>query len=333
MKKNDRKRLLWVGAFLLVGLLIMVTAIFVLGGKESKFAKYVTLNAVFENIEGLKPGNNIWLSGMKIGTVKELRFVRGNHILLTLRIEDAYSHLIKKDCVAKIGTDGLIGNKIVFIEGGSEEATVVSNHDTLSTEPNVDMSHLVANLQSNSENLTAIMENLKLITDNVVNEKGLLGSMVSNNSMNQELKTMLRSSQEVVKGIQTSTNNLHQFTAQLNNKNSSLNRIITDTDMYGSINGSVAQIEDAAVKINKASTTIDITADKFYEKDNVIGLIVNDKKAAADLKTTIQNTKQSSEKLDDNMEALRYNYFFRKGFKKMEKQKKTAPKLEEVPLK
>src|SRR5882757_8238268 len=114
--KNNRPVV--VGIFVLLGLAILVVTIFTLGGDKKTFVKTFTIHAVFDDVNGLIKGSNVWFSGVKVGTVKSINFSGNSRVEIAMNIEkDVQSH-IRKNAMAKIGSDGFIGNKIVIIYGG-----------------------------------------------------------------------------------------------------------------------------------------------------------------------------------------------------------------------
>src|SRR5689334_20727076 len=114
--KNNRPVI--VGIFVLLGIAILVVTIFTMGGEKKSFVKTFTIHAVFNDVGGLIKGSNVWFSGVKIGTVKSIHFTGTSQVEVAMNIEkDVQSH-IRKNAMVKIGSDGLIGNKIVVIYGG-----------------------------------------------------------------------------------------------------------------------------------------------------------------------------------------------------------------------
>ena len=122
MSENNNRKKLAVGVFIFIGLLILVVGVVVIGGQHKAFVKSIRLNVVFDDVQGLQTGNNVWLSGMKVGTVKKVAFFGQSQVLVELNIEKQAQPHIRKDTKAKVGTDGLVGNKIVVLSGGSEAA-------------------------------------------------------------------------------------------------------------------------------------------------------------------------------------------------------------------
>src|ERR1700742_4195086 len=130
---NVSKRLA-VGIFIALGLVILVVAIFTIGGQHKAFVKSVRVHILFDDVQGLQPGNNVWLSGMKIGTVKSIDFYHNSQVAVTLSIEKKAQPHIANDSKARISTDGLVGNKIVVISGGTDGAQSIADNDSLQSQ-------------------------------------------------------------------------------------------------------------------------------------------------------------------------------------------------------
>src|ERR1700749_229424 len=130
---NTRKRLA-VGIFISIGLAILLVTIFTIGGQHKTFVKMFHLHVIFDDVQGLQSGNNIWLSGMKVGTVGHISFYGNSQVEVILNIEEKAQPHIRKDSKARISTDGLVGNKIVVIDGGSDDSPAIADNDSLHTE-------------------------------------------------------------------------------------------------------------------------------------------------------------------------------------------------------
>lgn len=118
MGTSERKRTLTVGLFVLVGLIILVAGILVLGTQQNKFSKNLVITTFFKDVKGLKVGNNVWFSGVKVGIIKEITFQSIDDVKVVMHIEEKSSEFIREDVNAKLGSDGLIGNAIVSLVGG-----------------------------------------------------------------------------------------------------------------------------------------------------------------------------------------------------------------------
>ncbi len=102
MQETETKRNVSVGIFIFIGLVIFIIGIFTLGGQQKSFVKSLRVNAVFNDIGGLKPGNNVWFSGVKIGTVKTIKFYGNSQVEVSMNIEQSAREYIRKDASAKL---------------------------------------------------------------------------------------------------------------------------------------------------------------------------------------------------------------------------------------
>ena len=156
MSTTENKRSVIVGIFVVIGMIILIAGIFVLGGKQNHFARTVTVSPSFPDVAGLKAGNNVWFSGVKVGTVKAIRFNGLDEVEVELIIEEKSREFVRKDAIAKLGTDGFIGNKLILIEGGSPEVPAIENGDRLQPAAAGGMDGMMETLQVNNENFVDI---------------------------------------------------------------------------------------------------------------------------------------------------------------------------------
>ena len=110
MKATKNSRPVIVGIFILLGIAILVVAVFTLGRQKKSFVKGYTVNAVFDDVNGLLTGNNVWLSGVKIGTVRRISFYNNTKVLVSINLDKSVASHIHKDAFAKIGSESFAQN-------------------------------------------------------------------------------------------------------------------------------------------------------------------------------------------------------------------------------
>src|SRR4051812_22505111 len=115
MAATENRKALIVGIFLALGLAIFIIGVFTLGGQQKSFSKTIHISAVFDDVAGLKKGNDVWFSGVKVGTISEIRFIGIQQVDVKMRVDKATQQFIHRNSGARIGSDGLIGNKIIII--------------------------------------------------------------------------------------------------------------------------------------------------------------------------------------------------------------------------
>ncbi len=228
MKINKLSRPAIVGIFILLAIVLLVIAIFAVGNQQKTFVKTITVRSVFNDIEGLQAGNNIWLYGVKIGVIKKINFYGKNKVQVLMSIEkDAQTH-IPKDAHVKISTDGLIGNKIIIVYGGTFLQTIEEN-DFLESDTTVSSDAIMGTLQKNNQNLLDI-------TDDIKSGKGTIGKLIEDPSIANGLNNTVKNFRAITANGEIAINNLNTFTSGLNKKGTLANELVTDTAMFANFN-------------------------------------------------------------------------------------------------
>ena len=308
-----------IGLFVFVAVAIFVLCVLTLGGQKKTFVKSTVVKAVFNDVNGLQKGNNVWFSGVKIGTVKTIDFTRSADVEVVMNIDQQVIRFIRKDAMAKIGTDGLIGNKIVVIYGGTEQQHVVVANDMLRVEKAVGMDEMISTFQSNNNNLLAITSDIKGITGNLANGKGTLGRLLTDQSLLTSMQSAIATLNRASTNAEKITVGLSAYTARLQTKGTLINDLVTDTLVFSNVRGILTQLQTVS---NAATAVMKDVKDASYQltdSTNAVSVLLRDQQSAEGIKTTIKNLQSGTQKLDENMEALQHNFLLRGFFKKKAK--------------
>ncbi len=318
----QNKRAIITGIFIALGLLILVVTVFTLGGQKDTFVKKITLHALFDDISGLQAGNNVWVSGVKIGTVKAIQLKGNAAVDVTLNIDRQALPFIHKNSKVKISTDGFIGNKIVVIYGGTENAAAIEKDDYLAAEKIPGTDEMMATLQENNKNLLEITNNFKKISKNIADGTGTIGTLINDKTLVESMQSAvdtLKAAVGDIKAASTKSNefmgNLVLFSQHLDQENSTIHRLITDTTMYTGLSIGVAKFKEAANAAAAMADALKITAGKLSQNTSPIGMLLNDNVSADHLRAVFKNLETSSQKLDEDLEALQHNFLLEGFFK------------------
>lgn len=327
MKSVKKNRPVFVGIFIILGIIILIVAVFALGGQKKTFVKGFKVSTVFDDVNGLVSGDNVWLSGVKIGTVKKLTFLPNTQVLVTMVLQKSLEPNIRENSLTKISSDGLIGNKIVVIFGGTTTSPQITDGSTLVAQKALSTEDMLVTLQANNKNLLAITGSFKNISNKIDSGNGVLGSLLNNQSVAKKINTSVDELQSVMSNFQAASikskavlGNLEEFTNRLNTQGSSINKLATDTTMFTSLKGTISQLNNIALTAGEVTDNLKTMSNNLTQKNNVAGVLLNDPEAAADLKQTIKNLNSSSEKLNEDLEAAQHNFLLRGFFKKKNKQ-------------
>lgn len=328
MKSTKTTRPVVVGLFIIIGLAILVLAVFTLGGQKKSFVKGFTVNTVFDDVNGLVAGNNVWLSGVKIGTVKKITFLPNSHVLVSMVLQQSLERNIRKDSRTKISSDGLIGNKIVVITGGTQTAPMVKNGDYLAMQKVTSTEDMLTTLQANNKNLLAITSSFARVSHNIDSGNGLISSLINDESTSRKINASLNSLQATMSNFQSVSQrskaiiaNLDSFTAKLNTKGALVDKLTTDTTLFTVLKGTVTQLRDVAITAGQLTDNLKHATDNLNDTASLPGVILKDKQSAASLKQTIFNLESSSHNLDEDLKAAQHNFLLRGYFKKKNKDK------------
>ena len=318
MSDSPNKRAIYVGLFVSLGILFLIGGILTIGNLHGTFTKKMNVNAVFENVNGLTAGGNVWFSGVKIGTVKKLEFSGSSQVKVILSLNQSTQDYIRKDAKVKISTDGLIGNKILEIYGGTGRAGAIQEGDALSVEKALSTEEMMSTFQKNNLNVLEITNDLKSISKSLANGNGTIGKMLKDETVYNNIASTTASLQNASNRAQKMIGSLSEFSSKLNQKGTLANDLVTDTVVFQSVKSSVLQLNKMA---DSASALMTNLKQASANTKTPVGVMLHDEEAGANFKATLKNLESSTVKLDQDLEALQHNFLLRGYFKKQAKLK------------
>ena len=321
MNESPNKQAIIVGVFIFLGLIFLLAGILIIGNIRETFNTKMGVVSIFDDVAGLKEGNNVWYSGVKIGTVKNMNFFGKSQVEVSLNISTKSQKYIRKDAKVKISTDGIIGNKILVIYGGTTDFAQVEEGDTLAVERMFTSEDMINTLQDNNENLLTITSNIKVITNRLVDGDGTIGKLMKDTSMYTNLNAATVALQHATVKAEQMISSLATFSSGLNKKGTLANELITDTTVFNSVKASVVKFHQMA---DTASVFITNLKKAGSNPNSAIGVLLHDKEAGAYLKESMKNLESSSKKLDSDLEAAQHNFLLRGYFKKKAKAAKDS---------
>ena len=316
MGTAENKRSVIVGIFLALAVIILVAGVFVLGGQQNRFVQTVAIRAVFDDVAGLKPGNNVWFSGVKIGTVKEINFFGKSQVEISMKIEEKARPFIRKDAQARISSESMIGNKIIVISGGSPTAPVVEDGDLLASENPLDTDDLMESLQQNNKNLVDITSDFKVMSARLVKGQGTVGAILTDSLMANNFRDIVRNLQQASATTVRASGALAQFTKKLNDQDGLADQLLTDTTVFNQLKASVAQLEQTTAAATEITNNLKQTSAKLNQDNSALGVLINDSTFATQLRNTMKNLEAGSDELGETMKAAQSSFLLKGYFKR-----------------
>jgi len=196
--KTNRVRL---GLFILGGLALFVLAIFIIGKQKHLFDPVFKVTSTFSNVSGLQVGNNIRFSGINVGTVGSIDIVNDTTVKVDLLLKKSVRKFIKTDCEVAIGSEGLIGDRLLVITPGSPDAPLANAGQQLATMEPVETDAIMASLQVTAVNAEIISQQLAEIMININSGKGTLGRLIQDESIAENFDQTIANLKKSSKGL------------------------------------------------------------------------------------------------------------------------------------
>lgn len=197
------------GMFVLIGLLAFAITIYYVGKQKNLFGSTFHVKTIFKTVSGLQVGNNVRFSGINIGTVDKIELLTDTSVMVTLVIKKEVQQFIKTDAEASIGSDGLMGDKVLAITPGAGSTVSVKDNDLIASKSPIEMADVMSSLKTSVDNAGVITAQLAEFSYKMNNGNGALNKLISDEAFSNSLKSTLTN-------LQTSTNEFAQFTTNLN---------------------------------------------------------------------------------------------------------------------
>jgi len=188
MKKNIKNKVR-LGIFISLGMALLIIGIYFIGEGQQLFRATFSVTGVFKDVAGLQAGNNVRLSGVNVGTVKNIIIVSDTTVKVEILIDERIREFIRKDAVAIIGSEGLMGNKVLVINPGTGNQKVIEHNDIIQTIQPVTIDDIMISLSTTIEYTSSITGDLARITKKIESGEGTIGRLIMDNKWRENFET------------------------------------------------------------------------------------------------------------------------------------------------
>jgi phospholipid/cholesterol/gamma-HCH transport system substrate-binding protein len=311
------------GLFVISGLLLFILVVYFIGDKQKMFGRTDHLTAVFSNVNGLQLGNNVRYSGINIGTVREIEMINDTTINVAMIIDKAMFQHIKKNALASIGSDGLVGSMVINITSGKGNQPHIEPGDTIQSSGRVRTEELLNTLSVTNKNAALLTVDLLKITKEITQGKGTLGTLVNDTLMAVDLKQTMNYLKMTSKGTTETVENLNKMVVALGDKNSVIG-VLNDPTVAQKIKTIVTNLDQSSQEINKVVTNLNTTISNIKNGNGAINYLSNDPNLVKKIDSTMTNLNKATILLNEDLEAMKHSFLLRGYFKKQEKAKKNT---------
>ena len=275
------------GLFVIICFSLLVLGLFLIGDKQKLFSNTSTYYAKYKDVNGLKPGAQVIITGINVGSVNSIDLPKkaGDSVLISMHIVKDAQSLIHTDSKASVVTIGLVGDKTVSVSVGNAGTPVLPVGGFITGQDQRELSGLLDTLSAALNSIKVVTDAASTIARDIQNGKGTLGKFITDESLYNNLNSIARNTDNSISSIgreiagmrnsvdsalgniSMATGEFGKFGKSLNNSKGSIGRLINDTDMYyrlshlsESIAATIVELRDAMVKFSTAGgNTAEIT--------------------------------------------------------------------------
>tara|TARA_R110002072_G_scaffold293232_2_gene462425 strand:- start:1064 stop:2050 length:987 start_codon:yes stop_codon:yes gene_type:complete len=309
------------GLFVFAGVFIFILAVYFLGNRQNLFGDNVRISSVFKNVNGLQMGNNVRFAGVNVGTVRGITILNDTAINVDMLISEKTAQLIKKNALATITSDGLVGSMIVnIIPNDIFIVERIETGDTISSISKIATADMLTTLNTTNENAAMLTQDLLRITNAINKGEGVLGALIKDEALLDDVKKSLSNLQQTTQTAKTSMFELNRIIKEVNFDDNIAGLLLKDTVSVRKLAIVFDNLETSSKEIEQLTKNLNAFSETLKTNEGILNYALHDTIAVKNLDATLKNAEEASERLNENMEALKHNFLFRGYFRKLERQ-------------
>jgi phospholipid/cholesterol/gamma-HCH transport system substrate-binding protein len=309
------------GIFVLAGTVLLIISLYFIGSRQNLFGKTFTLKAKFENVNGLMSGNNVRFSGIDVGTVQSVEIINDSTVEVTMIIDEKVQGFIKKNSLASVGTDGLMGNRLVNILNVKGNFNAVEDGDYLESVPPLDLADAMTNLNETNKNLVSITDNLVEFTSQL-DEGNTFWKLLSDSTVANDIKSAVKNLKNTSEQSLSIAKDLKKISYEIKNGKGMAGTLINDTSFAGDLENTIRKLESFGDSLNEVSGEINSIISDLKSGKGSAGQLLTDTSLIMQLHRSLKELEKGAAGFEQNMEALKTSWPFKKYFRKKAKAEK-----------
>lgn len=302
-----------VGAFVLAGLVLFGGGLFLIGDRRLLFDRQFELNSTFSKVTGLQVGTRVRLAGIDAGEVLEIRLPSrpSDSFRVRMRIREDLRPLIRKDSVAAVQTDGIVGNAFIQISVGTEAAPAVAPGDTIEGRDPIEFADLI---QEGRETFRTVSREVVALKDDVSRTIDALTDTVTTanavlTDVGGDVGRLTEASTRVVEDVRGSLGDVRGLVADVRGGRGTLGQLFTDRALYERMTAVSREAELAMQNLRATTDRARAAVEQFTAPEGTAAQV------AATLRNTLAEVQEVASDLAEGTEALKRNFLFRGFFR------------------
>ncbi len=190
-----------VGLFVTIALALFLAALFVIGKQKNLFGSVFRLQAAFNDVSGLKVGANVRFGGITVGTVDDIQLKNDTTVNVVMLLQNDVKKFIKKDANASIGSDGLMGDKVVIISPGTASQSEIQSGGALSSKSPIEIEAILGSLKVSADHAAVITDQLSQLAYRINHGNGTLAKLIGDTVFAKNITTTVSNLKKSTQGL------------------------------------------------------------------------------------------------------------------------------------
>lgn len=290
-----------IGIFIFLGLTILVVGIFLVGDKDALFSSTFTVRAFFNEVQGLRSGATVRLSGIDVGSVESVQIVDDTtaKVEVVISIREDIRQFIRTDTKASIETEGLVGNKVVVLQVGSSSADIVKDGGIITAKDPVGFAEVIEETQGIMQYTKELTKDLSEIIARVNRGEGSIGKLLVDEDLYNDATRLTKRADESLEEI---TKEIRGLTTLFDQLGSGVESVV------GNVNTVINDLDTIITGIKQGKGAL---GSMLVDGSRFDSAFVN---AFQNIEKTTSDARLAASRLAENMEALKHNWLFKSYF-------------------
>jgi len=313
--KKEINRNIRLGLIVLAGTLGIIAALYYVGSRQRLFGSTIRIRAEFYNVNGLRSGNSVRFAGIDVGTVDQVEIISDSTVMVTMAIDKEACRFIRKDAIAVIGTDGIMGNRIININASHSKAPEIKEGDKLLTWRSVEMDATLQTLNKTNQNLNVISADLRAISGKLNSDQSLL-NLLLDPAVSDDVQSVITHFRYVGENTAVLTGDLREVVRNVRQGKGTAGLILGDTALRNDVSRTVVNIRSLTDSLAIVSGNLQSLSDNMKNGKGIVRVLFTDPDYLKKFDSILMHFENGADDFDESMSNLKYRWPFKAKKKK-----------------
>ena len=313
--KNETSRNIRLGIIVLIGSLGIIAALYYVGSKQRLFGSTVLIKAEFYNVNGLRKGNSVRFAGIDVGTVDQIEIMSDTSVMVLMSIDSDACRFIRTDAVAVIGTDGLMGNKLINIQSSHSNASIIKDGDKLLSLKTVEMDATLRTMNNTNQNLNAISADLRALSGKLNNDQSLL-NLLLDPTVSENVQSAIAHFRYTGENTAVITGDLRNIVRSVNEGKGTAGLLLKDTALRNNFEHTIVNIRTLTDSLAIISGNFQAMSENLKNGQGLVRVLFTDPEYIKRLDSVLLHVENGAGDFDESMRNLKLRWPFKAKKKK-----------------